>query len=83
MGACIKEVAVLADKREDSKLFGNLLILYVCVCVSIYTHVYVCVLGLCDVLGSRFCGKRCCSVFSHVEFEELAENSARDMWEME
>lgn len=36
MGACIKEVAVLAGKREDSKLFGNVLILYVC--VSIHTH---------------------------------------------
>ena len=47
MGACIKEVAVLADKREDSKLFGNLLILYVCMCVCLYTHTYMCVFWAC------------------------------------
>ena len=34
----MKEMAVLVDKREDSKLFGNLLIL--CVCVSIHTHTH-------------------------------------------
>ena len=50
MGACIKEVAVLVDKREDSKLFGNLLILYVCLCECIHTHLCVC-FGLCDALG--------------------------------
>lgn len=47
MGACIKEVAVLVDKREDSKLFGNLLILYVCICVCLYTHTYMCVFWAC------------------------------------
>ena len=88
-GACMKEVAVLVDKREDSKLFGNLLILYVCVCLYTHTHTHTegkdePRFGACVMLwASWFCGKRCCSVFSHVQFEELAENSARDMWEME
>lgn len=56
---------------------------YMCVCVSVYTYIYVCVWGCVMLWASWFCGERRCSVFTHVEFKELAEYSARDMWEME
>ena len=64
---------------------------YVCVCLYTHTHTHTHTegkdeprFGACVMLwASWFCGKRCCSVFSRVQFEELAENSAIDMWEME
>lgn len=60
------------DKREGSKLFGNLLILYVCICV--YIHTYMCVFWACVMFWEvDFVGKGAVQFLAMLEFEELAE----------